>query len=74
MARAKEGDLYVCDECGMVVAIEDACTCDECGLVCCEVPMVKKPGTARKAKKKAAAAKAKRPPGKAVRKAKAARR
>lgn len=65
MVKAKSGDLYVCDECGMAVTIEEACTCDACGLVCCDVPMVKKAGTARKAKKKAAAARAKRAPAKA---------
>ncbi len=70
MVRAKEGDLYVCDECGMAVTIEEACVCDACGLVCCDVPMVKKAGAAGKAKKKAAPARAKRAPGKA----KAARR
>ncbi len=70
MVRAKEGDLYVCDLCGMAVTIEEACGCDACGLVCCDVPMVKKAGGARKAKKKTAPAKARRAPAKA----KAARR
>lgn len=68
MVRAKEGDLYVCDECGMAVTIEEACGCDACGLVCCDVQMVKKAGGARKAKKKAA------PARRAPAKAKAARR
>lgn len=65
MVKAKSGDLYVCDECGMAVTIEEACACDACGLVCCDVPMVKKAGPERKAKKKAAAAGAKRAPAKA---------
>jgi predicted ATP-dependent serine protease len=65
MAKAKTGDRYVCDECGMVVSVEEACTCDACGIVCCDVPMVKAPGAARKAKKKAAPAKARRAPKKA---------
>lgn len=66
MAKAKTGDRYVCDACGMVVSVEGACICDPCGLVCCDIPMVKAPGAAGKAGKKAAPAKAK--------KAKAARR
>jgi hypothetical protein len=65
MVKAKSGDLYVCDECGMAVTIEEVCTCDACGLVCCDVPMVKKAGGARKAKKKAAPAGTRRAPAKA---------
>lgn len=72
MAKAKTGDRYVCDECGMVVSVEGACICDPCGLVCCDVPMVKAPGAATKAKKKASPAKAKK--AKAAVKPKAARR
>ncbi|OPY08312.1 MAG: hypothetical protein A4E67_01005 [Syntrophaceae bacterium PtaB.Bin038] len=62
MVRAKAGDLYACEVCGMAVTIEEACACDACGLVCCDVPMVKKAGGAGKAKKKAAPARAKRTP------------
>ena len=47
MAKAKTGDRYVCDECGMVVSVEEPCTCDACGIVCCDLPMVKAPGAAR---------------------------
>ena len=36
----KKGETYRCDECGLVVVVEDPCECDEtCELVCCEVPM-----------------------------------
>jgi len=36
----KKGDKYKCDECGLIVVVEDPCDCDEsCELVCCEVPM-----------------------------------
>ncbi|HLN89637.1 MAG TPA: hypothetical protein VK253_06190 [Candidatus Binatia bacterium] len=50
----KKGDQYKCDECGLVVLIENPCECDEtCELVCCEQPM--KPV---KAKSKSAASKA----------------
>lgn len=65
MARAKTGDRYVCDECGMVVSVEEPCACDACGIACCDVPMVKAAGAARKAEKKAAPAKAGRAPKKA---------
>jgi predicted ATP-dependent serine protease len=75
MARAKTADRYVCDECGLVVSVEEPCTCDDCGIVCCDVPMVKAAGAARKAKKKAAPATAGRAPKKvkAAAKPKAAR-
>ena len=65
MARAKTADRYVCDECGMVVSVEEACTCDDCGIVCCDIPMVKAAGSAKKAPKKAAPSKAVRAPRKA---------
>ena len=76
MAIAKSGDRYVCDECGMVVSVEEACTCDACGIVCCDVPMVKAAGSAKKAPKKAAPSKAGRAPKKvkAAVKRKAARK
>jgi len=76
MARAKQGERYVCDECGMVVSVEEPCTCDACGIVCCDVPMMKKAGAAGKATKKAAPSKAGRAPkkAKAAVKPKAARR
>jgi hypothetical protein len=64
MPIAKEGDLYRCEECGMVVAVEDPCGCSDCELICCDVPMTKKAGAA----KKTAASK----PGTAPKKAKAA--
>jgi hypothetical protein len=48
-----KGDRYKCDECGMIVLIEDACGCSSCELVCCEVPMKKvaKKGAPIKGKK-----------------------
>jgi hypothetical protein len=77
MPIAKEGDLYSCEECGMVVAVEDACGCEECELICCDVPMTKKAGTAKSSgKKKAVASKAKAAPkkAKATAKSKSARK
>jgi hypothetical protein len=70
MPKAKEGDLYGCEECGMVVCVEDACGCSTCELICCDVPMAKKAGTAKAAGKKKAAPKAKK--AKAVVKSKSA--
>jgi hypothetical protein len=50
MAKAKEGDLYGCEECGMIVCVEDPCGCSACEIICCDVPMKKKTGTTRKKK------------------------
>jgi hypothetical protein len=76
MAKAKTGDRYVCDECGMIISVDEPCGCDTCEIVCCDVPMAKAAGAAKKAKKKAAPAKAGRAPkkAKAAVKPKAARR
>jgi hypothetical protein len=72
MPKAKEGDLYGCEECGMVVCVEDPCGCIDCELICCDVPMTKKAGTA----KKGASSKAKTAPkkSKAAAKTKTARK
>ena len=59
MAKAKTADRYVCDECGMIISVDEPCGCETCEIVCCDVPMVKAPGTAKKsgrAPKKAKAA------------------
>jgi hypothetical protein len=54
----KKGEKYKCDECGLIVVVEDPCGCEEVELICCEAPMkpVKakaKPKAKPKAKKKA---------------------
>jgi hypothetical protein len=49
MPKSKEGDRYFCEECGMAVAVEYPCGCSDCELVCCDVPMTKKAGTAKRA-------------------------
>jgi len=54
----KKGEQYKCDECGLVVLIENPCECDEgCELVCCEQPMkpVKAPAKASASKTSAKA-------------------
>jgi hypothetical protein len=41
LARQK-GEEYKCDECDLVVLVENPCECDEsCELVCCAEPMKK---------------------------------
>ena len=65
MARAKTADRYVCDECGMVVSVDEACGCETCEIVCCDAPMAKVAPAAKKAVKKAAPAKARPAPRKA---------
>ncbi|MFA5388208.1 MAG: hypothetical protein WC312_00435 [Candidatus Omnitrophota bacterium] len=34
--KAEKGMKYVCDECGMAVTVNDACSCtDVCDITCC---------------------------------------
>jgi len=35
----KKGTKYRCEECGLVVVVDEPCGCGTCGLVCCDVPM-----------------------------------
>jgi len=38
-----KGDKYSCNECGIVVTVDEACGCvDVCDLVCCGEPMEQK--------------------------------
>jgi hypothetical protein len=39
MATKKKGAKYKCEECGLIVVVDDPCECEECELVCCETPM-----------------------------------
>ena len=50
---AKKGDKYKCEECGMVVVVDDACGCASCDLICCGTPMKPAKKTVPKAKAKA---------------------
>jgi len=36
---AKKGEKYKCEECGLIVVVEDPCGCEEVALLCCNVPM-----------------------------------
>ena len=52
----KKGEQYKCEECGLVVLIENPCECDEtCELVCCEQPMKPVKATAKSVAPKAPA-------------------
>lgn len=33
--KTKKGNKYVCDSCGMIVAVDTECDCDPCGMSCC---------------------------------------
>ncbi|MCW4019525.1 MAG: desulforedoxin [Candidatus Bathyarchaeota archaeon] len=35
----KKGEQYKCEECGLVVLVEDPCGCESCELICCNEPM-----------------------------------
>ncbi|OPY93111.1 MAG: hypothetical protein A4E73_00449 [Syntrophaceae bacterium PtaU1.Bin231] len=69
MAKAKKGDLFTCDVCGLVVAVDESCDCAVGELICCDVPMEKGKAAAAKARK--AAKKAAKPAKKAKKPAKA---
>ena len=36
---AKKGEKYKCEDCGLVVVVEDPCGCEPIELVCCGAPM-----------------------------------
>jgi hypothetical protein len=36
---AKKGAKYKCDECGLVVVVDEVCGCSSCDLICCGAPM-----------------------------------
>jgi len=72
MAKARKGDTFTCDVCGLVVAVDETCDCAVGEIICCDIPM-KKGKAVMKAKKKAGAKKVakKKPAKKVVKKAKA---
>jgi hypothetical protein len=35
----KKGEKYKCEDCGLVILVEDTCGCDDCDIVCCGAPM-----------------------------------
>ncbi|MCX5834404.1 MAG: hypothetical protein NTV99_07825 [Deltaproteobacteria bacterium] len=72
MAKARKGDTFTCDVCGLVVAVDETGDCAVGEIICCEIPM-KKGKALMKAKKKVGAKKVakKKPAKKVVKKAKA---
>jgi hypothetical protein len=60
MLKTTKGDVFSCDECGMIISVAESCECDDsCELICCGVPMAKGKIAARNVKKKTAAKKVK---------------
>jgi hypothetical protein len=41
MVKDRKGTRYKCEECGVVVVVDEPCECEPCDLVCCGVPMVR---------------------------------
>jgi len=35
----KKGAKYKCEECGLIVVVDDVCGCSPCDLICCGAPM-----------------------------------
>jgi hypothetical protein len=48
---AKKGTKYKCEECGLVVVVDNPCACAPCDLICCDVPMKEVKPEKGKAKK-----------------------
>jgi hypothetical protein len=60
MLKTAKGDVFSCDECGMIISVAESCECDDsCELICCGVPMAKGKIAARNVRKKAVAKKVK---------------
>lgn len=39
-AVTSRGDLYTCEECGLIVTVDEMCDCvDVCDIICCGEPM-----------------------------------
>jgi len=36
---SKKGEKYKCEECGLIVVVDDPCGCEVVELMCCETPM-----------------------------------
>ncbi len=54
MAKAKQGDVFSCAECGLIVTVDEACGCGTAEILCCNEPMGKGKLAAGKARKKVA--------------------
>ncbi len=38
-AKAKKGNKYTCNECGVVLSVDSPCSCNPCDITCCGEPM-----------------------------------
>jgi hypothetical protein len=56
---SKKGDKYKCEDCGLVLLVEEPCGCEPVEIVCCGKPM-KPVMKTQKAKPKASSAKPKK--------------
>jgi hypothetical protein len=53
MVKEKKGTRYKCEDCGLVVVVDEPCGCEPVHIVCCSAPMVKMaPKTTAKKKPK----------------------
>ena len=69
----KKGEKYQCEDCGLIVVVDEPCGCETTELICCGEPM-KPVKAAAKAKPKAKAAAKPKPKPKAKAKAKTAKK
>jgi hypothetical protein len=48
-AATMRGDAYICEECGLIVTVDEMCDCvDVCDIICCGESMTFKKSKARK--------------------------
>jgi hypothetical protein len=40
MVKEQKGAKYKCEDCGIVVVVDELCECEPCDLICCGTPMV----------------------------------
>jgi hypothetical protein len=57
---AKKGEKYKCEECGLIVLVEDPCGCEPVEIICCGEPMKPVKETAKAKAKPKAESKAKK--------------
>ncbi len=60
MLKTTKGEVFSCDECGMIISVMESCECDDsCELICCGVPRAKGKIASRSVRKEAVAKKGK---------------
>jgi hypothetical protein len=52
MVKQNKGIKHKCEECGVVVVVDEPCECEPCELVCCGAPRVEVATKAKTQKKK----------------------